>query len=106
LPLSIYEDVTQPFCGQDDCAAILQLDVKPDGYVNVLVDSPSAICHQVHVDPQPQNHESVQLSIAATDSAPLVLESSNHRSSNKKEPGSAEVGGMKKHTRCHMMSRS
>jgi hypothetical protein len=69
------------------------MDVQPDGYVSVLVESPTAICDLVHAHPQAQADGSVQLPFAASDSPTFVLDGSKHRFGDKEEePCCAEVG--------------
>jgi hypothetical protein len=75
----------------------MKLDVQPDGYVSVLVDSP-AISQLDPVGPQPQDDGLVQLSLAASDSPTSVLNSSKHGFGDEEEPCCAEVCGRKECT--------
>ncbi len=69
--------------------------MQPDGYVSVLVGSPAAICDSVHALPQAQDHGSVLLPVAASESLPVLFESPTHNPGNKEEHFPAEVGALK-----------
>ncbi len=66
--------------------------MQPDGYVDVLFNSPAAMSELDPVDPQPQVDGCVQLSAATSDSPTSVLDCSKQRFGNKEEePCCAEV---------------
>jgi hypothetical protein len=68
------------------------MDVQPDGYVSVLVDSPATSSDLV----QPQDDGSARLPIEASESPTSVLDRSKHRLGyNEDEPCCTEVGAVK-----------